>query len=272
MIELRISKGARPTGELLLRLLRDQYGLEVRERPDMVLADNLPDAVVSYGVPLGDLGGAPVLNASAGRINKYEELERLKAAGILVPPFDRVAKNLQFPMLGRTLKHTRGKDIVPVLQNGVWLERLRAEGLCDFFTQFVPKDREFRVWSYRRRVLAVYEKILRYPHKAHRDLNIIWNWNSGYAFEFLDEVDAQVKQVGANAVNAMGLDFGAVDMILGQDGMLYTLEVNTAPGVEGPRQGLSRLAQKIARWAELGFPRRNRAEPAAAREVDDVQI
>jgi D-alanine-D-alanine ligase-like ATP-grasp enzyme len=32
-----------------------------------------------------------------------------------------------------------------------------------------------------------------------------------------------------NAVVALGLDFGAVDLLIGDDGQTYVLEVNTAP-------------------------------------------
>jgi D-alanine-D-alanine ligase-like ATP-grasp enzyme len=36
-----------------------------------------------------------------------------------------------------------------------------------------------------------------------------------------------------SAVNTLGLDFGAVDLIVAKDGRVYVLEVNTAPGIEG---------------------------------------
>lgn len=248
MIELRMAKGARPTGLLLLELLQER-GMEVGTQ----VAN--PEAIVSYGVTV-DGATVPVLNANAGRYSKLGELIKLQATGILVPPFSEDGHNLTFPLLGRRLKHSKGKDIVPVLQNGVWLDRLRNNQVCDFFTQFIAKDREFRVYAYRRRILAVYEKVLRYPHRD-RGLNIVWNWDSGYAFDFCKDAPNDVKAIGALAVQTMALDFGAVDIIQGHDSKFYTLEVNSAPGVQDRRQGVTALADKIAKWKALGFPKRN---------------
>lgn len=248
MIELRIARGARPTGQLLLELLRER-GVEVGTD----VAN--PEAIVSYGVPLGKVA-VPSLNANAGRRTKFQELTMLREAQILVPPFTEDGRGLTLPLLGRKLKHAKGQDIVLVLQNGEWFDRLRNNQVCNFFTQFIPKDREFRVYAYRRRVLAVYEKLLRYPHRD-RGLNVIWNWGSGYAFEFCQDAPNAVKEIGARAVNTMGLDFGAVDIIQGQDNQFYTLEVNSAPGVQDRRQGITVLADKITKWKALGFPRRN---------------
>jgi glutathione synthase/RimK-type ligase-like ATP-grasp enzyme len=58
----------------------------------------------------------------------------------------------------------------------------------------------------------------------------------------------------------LGLDFGAVDVLLGRDGKFYVLECNTAPGVEGEgRQVIQALARKIANWVKKGYPTRKEA-------------
>ena len=49
--------------------------------------------------------------------------------------------------------------------------------------------------------------------------------------------------MGIDAVSALGLDFGAVDIIEDADGKLYVLEVNTAPGLEG--QTLTLMAEAL---------------------------
>jgi len=65
-------------------------------------------------------------------------------------------------------------------------------------------------------------------------------------------------ELAGDALQAIGLDFGAVDILVGKDGQNYVLECNSAPGVEGDdRQVIRALARKIANWERNGFLRRN---------------
>lgn len=55
-----------------------------------------------------------------------------------------------------------------------------------------------------------------------------------YARDAIDEPNAMVLEQAKLAITALGLDFGAVDIIWNQHRqMAYVLEVNTAPGLEG---------------------------------------
>lgn len=251
MIELRVVPG--PTGRLLASLLHER-GLEVTTQRGMEQVQG----IVSYGVPL-ERTSIPTLNARAGTLNKYEEMHTLHEKGILVPPHSLDGSGLTFPILGRKFKHSKARDIVPILQNDTEFEWRKTGGACDYFVQYIPRRREYRVWAYRRRPLAVYEKVMRYPDRygVGRSAGIGWNWQHGFAFEFYHEAPEAIKQLGCQAVDALGLDFGAVDMIHGTDDRLYVLEVNTAPGVQDRRQGITLLADKVARWVNGGFKRRN---------------
>ena len=248
MIELRAVKGE--TGRLLLQLLREK-GIEVN-------TSGRPSGIVSYGVPIRE-SGIPVLNARAGSFNKFEELQRLHGANILVPPHSRDGHGLTFPILGRKFKHSKARDIVPILQNDVEFEWRTRGGACDYFVQYIPRRREYRVWAYRRRPIAVYEKVMQYPERygVGSTAGIGWNWGHGFAFRYYHDAPDALKLLGAQAVDACGLDFGAVDIIHSMDDRLYVLEVNTAPGVQDRRQGITALADKIAKWIQLGYPRRN---------------
>lgn len=250
MIELRVVPG--PTGRLLATLLRER-GIEVTTQR----GTDTVQGIVSYGVPL-ESTRTPTLNARAGTLNKFEEMHTLHEKGILVPPHSIDGSGLTFPILGRKFKHSKARDIVPILQNDTEFEWRKQGGACDYFVQYIPRRREYRVWAYRRRPLAVYEKIMRYPDRygVERSAGIGWNWNHGFAFEFYHEAPEAIKQLGCQAVDALGLDFGAVDIIHGMDGTLYVLEVNTAPGTQGVRQGIDILANKIVNWQRLGFPAR----------------
>ena len=55
---------------------------------------------------------------------------------------------------------------------------------------------------------------------------------SGSAYESFRR-DARAQQICIDAVRALGLDFGAVDIVTDQQGNYFVLEVNTAPGLVG---------------------------------------
>lgn len=242
MIDYRAMRG--PTGRLLRELLVGR-GVQIGAPAE---------AVVSYGIHVSS--NLPTLNANAGRRNKLQELQTLEAARVRVPPFQARlglgAVSLQFPVLGRRLHHVGGTDIVPILaRDREWDVKSRR---CDFFTQYIPTEREFRVWTFRRNCKGVYEKVLRHPEQFTR---VGGNYDNGFRFDFAHNAPEALKQLAGLAVQALELDFGAVDIIQGVDGNFYVLEVNTAPGAEGPRQGIAGVADSIARWVRNGYPRRN---------------
>lgn len=242
MIEIRASRGSF-AGKLLRQLLAERN----------LLAGDNPKAIVSYGLRVKtDL---PCLNATAGLRNKYEELDTLRDAGILVPFHSTDPEELTFPLLGRKFHHIHGNDIIPFLANDRYFQD--RKGSCDFFSQYIPIRTEYRVWGYRRKHLATYEKVCKYPENLKR---IGCSATNGFAFTFVKEPPALLTEIGPAAIDALGLDFGAVDILQGTDGNFHVLEVNTAPGVEGPRVCFTKLADKITRWAELGYPKRKGAE------------
>jgi hypothetical protein len=172
-----------------------------------------------------------------------------------VPP-----NTIRFPVLARKLRHTGGKDIRICLnarEAAQWL----LEG-WDFLSPVVPSRGEFRVWIYRRRHLASYEKVLVHPEWRRRYKKVRQfgrSYRLGWTTRLVpsEQVDRAVVDIASRAVEALGMDFGAVDVLIGEDGVPHVLEVNSAPGAtEGSRFALNALADKIARWVEGGFKRR----------------
>jgi len=244
-IALLVAKVSAPTGQTLANLLA--------EKGVNVVSLEKAQAVVCYGV--GYTGELAALNAKAGTLDNLQQIKKLAECGVRVPPIvDDIEKadweHLQFPMLAREAKHHGGKDIRPVLQQEEAPWR-KAAGAA-FFTQYIPVAEEFRAWVYRRRVQAVYKKEMKYPEKFKR---IGRNWQNGFAFSFVEKDQRHIAMAGiaAKSVFSVGLDFGAVDIILGKEGSFYVLEVNSAPGVsEGIRQGITSLASSIVRWTVNG--------------------
>lgn len=250
MIELRANKG--PTGRLLATMLKAKgllYDTNLK---------GIPDGIVNYGYGGGNYHNRPALNARAGTFNKLAELQLLGDKGVSTVPFATDFRRFtRGYVMGRDLQHTRGTDIV-ILRAGEGANRK------DFYTQLIPKRQEFRVWAFRRTCIGVYEKTLTYPRKNGRRgrSKEVWNWRNGYAYHYVHPTQAPdaLKALGCAAIDALGLDFGAADIILGNDARYYVLECNTAPGVEGPRQGLTSLVNHIERWAKGGFKKRNGEE------------
>src|SRR6266436_2580419 len=144
MIQYRIVGGCEKAGALLKQLVGSGHAAKT--------------GVVCWG--MGYNGTEPSLNARCGTSNKLQQLQKFKAAGLLVPDFWEKVPSApdQFPCLGRKLKHHGGTDIALLMQpDDVSLPWVRAKQ-PDFFTKWVPRDTEYRCWIYRRRHLAAYEK------------------------------------------------------------------------------------------------------------------
>lgn len=251
MLRLVIARGSRITGELLTKMLREK-SLKINE------GERYGEATVSYGCRLNTQ--LPALNANAGGQTKYTELETLRAAGVRVPwtclgkHWHRAEEHL--PVLARRFNHRGGTDIRLVRT----LAGLRAWGIKrDFYSEFIPSDREFRVQLYRSAHLGTYEKILTRPAEKKRVVGR--NNDNGYSFQLCvgEAIPRAAVELAKQALTALQLDFGAVDILHGNDGAYYVLEVNTAPGADAGRQWLTSLVDHIATWVEKGYPARKDA-------------
>lgn len=239
-MEFRIAAAGRITGTLLQTLV----------------GSNQTNAIVCYGVPYS--GSLPALNANCGRLNKLEQAvvlrQELEFGAIEVFNFEQAVMHIANGHIafGRNVQHTQGRDIVPIAEE--WqLEATR--GICDFYTPYYRSSGEFRTWVYRNRHLGSYRKVLARPDQFKRFGR---NYKNGFVFERVenDDVPQPVKDRAVAAVRALGLDFGAVDM-LDCNGSFKVLEVNAAPGVaDERRQVIQNLAHRIQRWAANGCPGR----------------
>ena len=101
------------------------------------------------------------------------------------------------------------------------------------YTKYIKKKKEFRVHVFQNEVLDVQEK--RLSSDAVSTGFLIRNRANGFVFCREDVVEpTSLRATAVNAVAALGLDFGAVDVIWNEkQDKCYALEVNTAPGLEG---------------------------------------
>lgn len=215
----------RPTGRVLAHVL----GAGAEVAPDIRFS-SVPnwDWVIRWGnrasLP-GYAFRARVINGSdaiARASDKLESLGTMREAEVRVPDWSEDPEDLEFPFLGRRIQHTQGRDVVLCLQRGDYRRRPR-----DYYVKYIPTVREFRVHVVAGEVIRVQGKYLDFPEQS---LPWIRNYGTGYRFrEPSRRLRPSRTEMAIRAVESLGLDFGAVDLLVGDDGLEYVLEVNTAP-------------------------------------------
>lgn len=130
-----------------------------------------------------------------------------------------------------SLTGSGGRDITVVRPGDVFPK-------APLYVQYIPKLLEFRVHAFRildEVELLIRQKLRESDAEQTRDQRLIRNRDNGWVYGLVrDEEKANLAAREAiKAIGALGLDFGAVDVIIGRDdGKAYVLEVNTAPGLD----------------------------------------
>lgn len=227
------------TGRALLDALKEQ-GVDIRG------GTKIPEGEVQTLIRWGATGNVPrkprrVLNqmrAISAASNKRAALETMRAAGVRVPTVyfrnephtaQPEFENMEFPVLGRRDHHVGADDIVLCLQKRD-VQRAIAAG-CTHFTKYIPTKAEYRAHVFGDQIIKVSQKILTDEAAAMQPW--IRNLAAGYTFRQPElRLSGAARGMAIDAVNALGLTFGAVDIIIGDDDQAYILEVNTAPGLQ----------------------------------------
>lgn len=224
MSYLAYSNRSSKTGSLLASVLQIASG----ETPDSCDDKNILIRWGSSASEQADEAFDKVFNrasAIASASDKMFALSAMREAGVRVPDFDTepeaLIERVGYPVMGRNRNHARGTDIKLILQKKDYYYR------SHHYTEYIPTKREFRIHVVRGEVIRVQGKYMDIPSKK---LAHIRNYETGYRFRAprqrlrQDRLDAAVK-----SVECLGLDFGAVDLIVADNDECYVLEVNTAP-------------------------------------------
>jgi len=103
------------------------------------------------------------------------------------------------------------------------------------YTVYKKKRSEYRVHVFSGEVIDVTEKKREVDVERNQFENFIRSHKNGWVFcrEGIT-VSEDLKAIAIQAVNALSLDFGAVDIIYNQhENKYYVLEINTAPALAG---------------------------------------
>lgn len=127
------------------------------------------------------------------------------------------------------------------------LADLQNFGKPPLYTKYVFKEKEFRVNVVSGQVIDTQQKI----KDPEREV-LTWKVRShANGFMFVRngiEPDAARDALAISATSALGLDFGAVDIIQDKKGNYLVLEINTAPGLEG--QTIDSYAKAFRKYAD----------------------
>lgn len=173
-------------------------------------------------------------------VNKLDAFQIMDDAAVSVPAFsprygpdvlEETNSTNSIWLARHSLTGSGGEGITVVRRGDVW-------PVAPLYVKYIPKLVEFRVHVFNDgesfRILNR-QKLRESEVEQSRDERLIRNRENGWVFGLVRDMDGATKaqDEAIKAVAALGLDFGAVDVIVGRDdGKAYVLEVNTAPGLE----------------------------------------
>lgn len=174
-------------------------------------------------------------NAISKAVDKLATLELFAANDVPVPNHSDNPDAIRFPAIGRSRNHFGGNGMK------LYLQRLDVGriGESDYYIECIPKRQELRVHIAFGKSIRMSEKRFN-PNERERYDPLRWNHRFGMLFAkpIFDESDLDiagnrklVRKIAKAAVQVLGLDFGAVDMVLDENNGWYVLEVNTAPAL-----------------------------------------
>lgn len=173
-------------------------------------------------------------------VNKLEAFNAFRQADVPIPEFTTdgsVALNwlqdghMVFARTQLRAHSGRGIVIMDPEHSDTW------EVSAPLYVKYLKKKHEYRIHILNGQVIDSQRKALRQEFVGQTDVNYkVRNLANGFVYVRNDDhiVPEVANTVAIAAVTALGLDFGAADVIFQQQsGRAYALEVNTAPGLQG---------------------------------------
>lgn len=159
--------------------------------------------------------------------NKLLTFQALNRAGIPIPEFTTAQHTAQAWSNSGSRVFARKKLTGHNGEGIVIVEVGQAVPHAPLYTKYKRKEHEYRVHVFGGKVIDVTEK----RRRNDAGSGFIRNLDNGWVYCRSDvRPHANVLSYAIKAVQALGLDFGGVDVIE-KDGNVFIIEVNTAPGV-----------------------------------------
>lgn len=236
------------------KLLAEALGIKRIKKEGSKFRGNARKLVINWGnsVLPEEIAKCQIINAPVAvskAANKLTFFKAMAEAGVSVPPFtespEAVAEALKEGkiVVARTILNGNSGAGIVLLEGDAEIVK------APLYTEYVPKKEEYRIHVFRGEVVDVQRKARR---KDVEDGLVNWkirNLAGGFIFarNAIGDVHKDVLEQATKAVEAIGLDFGAVDVIFNdKQKKAYVLEVNTAPGLSG-----TTLEGYVQRFKEL---------------------
>jgi glutathione synthase/RimK-type ligase-like ATP-grasp enzyme len=188
------------------------------------------DIIINWGNGKGNIGSARQINNLQNvqlASNKLSTLSILEAEGVNIPTYTR------HPLEEDNALWVARMDLYGHSGRGIEVGTFDELPSAPLYTKYIDKVAEYRVIVVGKEVVDFKKKKRRNDYEGDYGEHV-WNHSSGYIFARNDFVaPTECGKLGIDAISALGLDFGAVDVIEDEEGNLYVLEVNTAFGIEG---------------------------------------
>jgi glutathione synthase/RimK-type ligase-like ATP-grasp enzyme len=219
-------------GSKSAKLLATILGGKVLKREGSSYNPKEGHVIINWGsshVP--SFGPATVLNKDVTVAhNKLTSFVKLKEGGVNVPEFWTDRNSIPsdcYPIVCRSILTGHSGDGITIAANQ------EALVSCPLYVKYIKKVSEYRVHVYNGNAFFIQRKA-----KKSGVTNPNWqvrNLEGGFAFVECDSssVPPQVLEQSIMACQALGLDFGGVDVIWNANmSKAFVLEVNTACGLE----------------------------------------
>lgn len=248
-------------GSASAKALATALGCKVLKHEGSKYKPRKGDVVVNWGSSrIPDLGDATILNADVSSAAcKLATFDILSGAGVRTPCFatnlDEAEWDLYFPVVCRTVLNGHSGEGIVIAETPEELVE------APLYTEYVKKKDEYRVHVFNGEAFFVQRKARRLeveePDWRVRNLAggfvfvevpVVRNDVGDHDYEAYDCPNDVIQQAG-DAVEALGLDFGAVDVVWNEkEQQAYVLEVNTACGLE--ERTADKYAEEILNFIE----------------------
>lgn len=225
-------------GSQSAKLLAQNLGIRRLKRENSAFVPRPTDLIINWGDQSYNVVGGNVFNtpeAVATASNKLRAFQELSLSDVLIPEFTtELGQAAQWIHDGKKvvcrtlLRGSSGRGIVIAENTDQLVE-------APLYVKYVPKRHEYRVH-------VVGGEVIDYQRKMRNsevpDDQVDWavrNHDNGFVFGREGvSLPTNALTTAVDAVAALSLDFGAVDLIWNErSDSYYVLEVNTAPGLTG---------------------------------------